>query len=75
MQILITIIVLLLVVIILSKAGVDGGIIGAIIPVIISLVAGGGTATVISCVATPYVGVPVGTIVFFLLLGKILTRR
>ncbi|WP_318367970.1 hypothetical protein [Enterobacter sp.] len=62
-------------VLILWKSGIPQAVIMLIIPLMFSTLGGMAAAAGVSAFATPFVGVPVGIVVFFLLLGKFLSRR
>ncbi|HAS1888732.1 TPA: hypothetical protein I4G92_23015 [Enterobacter hormaechei subsp. xiangfangensis] len=62
-------------VLLLWKAGIPQAIIMLIIPIIFSTLGGMVAAVGVSAFATPIVGVPVGIVVFLMLMGKFLSRR
>ncbi|MEA5192730.1 hypothetical protein, partial [Enterobacter hormaechei] len=62
-------------VLLLWKAGIPQAIIMLIIPIMFSTLGGMVAAVGVSAFATPIVGVPVGIVVFLMLMGKFLSRR
>ena len=61
-------------VLLLWKAGIPQAIIMLIIPIMFSTLGGMVAAVGVSAFATP-IGVPVGIVVFLMLMGKFLSRR
>lgn len=64
-----------IVVLILWKSGIPQAIIMLLIPIMFSSLGGMAAAAGVSAFATPFIGVPVGIVVFLMLLGKFLSRR
>lgn len=63
------------IVIILWKSGLPQAVLMLIIPLMFSALIGTATAAGLSAFATPFVGIPVGIIVFLMVLGKFMSGR
>ena len=64
-------IVAVLLIVVLSRSGVASSLIAIAIPLIFSTLGGVATAGLVSAVATPFIGFPVGLAVFVFLFAKL----